>query len=258
MPSKALFRAKDRPSGLEFPSCKQCNNGTSAADSAVAFLARIDRFGDDTDTWQVQEAVKYLAAAEQGAPGFSAELFNDGNSRDTIMRTPGGLLIPLAETHVGAIGKALLDVWAAKLGMSLYNEHVGSPLPLTGGLHAMWFLNNGLSEETAGHFLRILPVHSTLKQGRRKSASGQFDYRFNSDDKSIVAALTHFHSNIHFFTIAMAEPNVYGFPKDKLPHGRFSRPGELLAMMPPKAPPAILMNPNWKPLAIPRFSLLRP
>jgi hypothetical protein len=201
-----------------------CNHGTRAADAAVAFLARIDPFGDDVTTWKVQESLKLLRSLGTLAPGFKAELFDDSNAKDTLLRTPGGVLVPVAETHAGPIAQSLLNVFGAKLGMALYREHTGDALPLEGGVHAMWFLNNGLSQTTADGMLRILPVHNTLTQGQRKSASGQFDYRFNSDDRSIVAALSHFHSNIHFFTIAMAQPSLYGFPRS-MRFSAFVRPG---------------------------------
>ena len=232
MPSRAMFREKQRPSGLEFPSCTPCNNGTAAADSLVACLARLDHAGQDTGHWRVQEALKYLKAAGSAVPGLVNELFDDRRAKNALIRTEGGILVPVVETGVGPLGRALLNVWTAKLGMALYHEHAGSPLPLDGGVHGMWFLNAGLGRETAEGFLKILPIYDTLSQGRRKSVSGQFDYRFNTDNKSIVAALTHFHSNIHFFTIAMADPETYGFPSEKLPHSRFVRPGELLNLMP--------------------------
>lgn len=231
MPPLSLFKKRGRPSGLEFPSCYLCNHGTRAADVAVAFLARIDPFGDDVTTWKVQESLKLLRSLGTLAPGFQAELFDDSQAKDTLLKTPGGILLPVSETHAGPIAQSLLNVFGAKLGMALYREHAGHPLPLEGGVHAMWFLNNGLGQETANGMLRILPVHNTLKQGQRKSASGQFDYRFNSDNRSIVAALSHFHANIHFFTIAMAEPALYGFPRP-MPSSAFVRPGELTKHMP--------------------------
>ena len=40
MPPTVIFRRKDRPKGLEFPSCKQCNNGTSHSDLVAATLGR--------------------------------------------------------------------------------------------------------------------------------------------------------------------------------------------------------------------------
>lgn len=238
MPPKGMFRESRRHKGLEFGSCKSCNEGTKAADAAVAFFARIDQLGDDVMHWKVQEAVKFLKSADHGAPGFSNELFEERRNRDVLKRTTGGVLVPLSEIHTGPIGQSLLNVFAAKLGMAIYREHVGEPLPPTGGVQGMWFLNAGLGEQTAAKFLNFLPVFETLEMGKQ-SASGQFGYRYNSDDKSIVAALTHFQGNVHFFTIAMAEPSTHGFPRD-VQFGAFIRPGELLKHM-PKPPPAILM-----------------
>jgi hypothetical protein len=237
MPPLSLFKGRHRPHGLEFGTCYSCNNGTRAADTAVAFFARIDRFGDDPAAWKVQEALKHLRSMGTLAPGFSNELFDQ--ERDALLRTPAGILVPVAEIHAGPISQSLLHVFGAKLGMALYREHAGHALPVDGGVHVMWFLNNGLAQETADAMLRILPIHSTLQQGPRKNASGQFDYRFNSDEKSIVAALSQFHSNVHFFTLAMAEPSLYGFPRD-MPFSAFVKPGELTKFM-PKPPPAIIM-----------------
>lgn len=238
MPPKGMFRASLRIKGLEFGGCKSCNVGTKAADAAVAFFARIDQFGDDVTNWKVREAVKFLKSADDGAPGFSAELFDEGRAKGTVRKTPGGVMVPLTETHTGPIGQALLNVFAAKLGMAMYHEHVGEPLPPTGGVHGMWFLNAGLSEKTAEGLLKILPVFDTLKAGSQ-TATNQFAYRYNSDNRSIVAALTHVQNNIHFFTIATATPETYGFPRP-MAFSAFVRPGELLKHM-PKPRPAIFM-----------------
>ena len=246
MPPKIMFRAKDRPSGMEFPSCRECNNGTSAADAAIAFFARIDRVGDYPNNWKAKESLKPLRSLGLLAPGFINEFFDDGAAKDTLVNTAGGILMPAKEMRAGPISQALLTVFTAKLGMALYYEHVGVPLPLAGGVHTMWFLNSGLSEETAHAMLAMLPAYDTLKQGLRKSAAGQFDYRFNSDDKSIVAALTHFHNNIHFFTLSMADPAAYGFPRP-MPFTALVRPGELKKFM-PKPRPAILMPTESVPL----------
>lgn len=245
MPPKAIFKLKDRPSGLEFPSCKACNNGTRAADAAIAFYARIEWGMDEVDDWKTKEALKYLNAADSASPGFRDEMFNEARERETFRRTEGGIILPVVEINCeGPFAQGLLAAFGAKLGMALYNEHTSTPLPINGGVHAMWFLNEGPTAEFVDTTLRILPVYDTLTQGQRKSASGQFDYRFNSDDKSIVAALTHFHGNIHFFTIAMATPALFKFPRNGL-RGRFVKPGELVDVMPkPKQKsPFILLRP---------------
>lgn len=244
-----MFKAKARPSGFEFGACEACNFGTRGADAAVAFLARIEQQGQGVDDWQLQEGVKYLHGAASIVPGFVEEFFDTRRAEQTHLQTKGGILVPVFATRVGPIAKALLNTWSAKLGMALYREHIGEPLPLDGGVHCQWFLNAGLGEQTAHAMLSILPAHNTLKQGERKSVTGQFDYRFNSDDKSIVAALAHFHTNLHVFVIAMAEPATYGFPSNVVRESTFARPGEVLGLM-PKPPPLVFMpGKSDKPLS---------
>lgn len=236
MPPLSLFKERRRPHGLEFGTCYACNNGTRAADTAVAFFARIDRFGGNAKSWKVQEALRHLRSMGTLAPGFINELF--AQEKMALLRTPAGVLVPVAEVHAGPICQSLLHVFGAKLGMALYREHIGHALPLEGGVQVMWFLNNGLAEDTAEAMLRILPTYGTLQQGQKNSAGGQFDYRFNSDGKNIVAALSHFHSNVHFLTLAMAAPGDFGFPRD-VPMGAFVKPGELAKFM-PKRPIGLL------------------
>jgi hypothetical protein len=122
--------------------------------------------------------------------------------------------------------------------MALYYEHTREPLPAGGAVFTMWFLNAGLSNEVADGILSILPTYSTLTQGRRRNASGQFDYRYNSDDRSIVAALSHFHGNVHFLTLAFAEPDKY--PISQHPHMQLTSLGQITEKM-PKPKPAIVM-----------------
>ncbi|MEL7680115.1 hypothetical protein AAG602_02990 [Citromicrobium bathyomarinum] len=197
----------------------------------------------DENDWKVTDAIKYLQSAESGAPGVVRELLGDDRAEEALYQLPSGLLVPVVRTEAGPISQKLLAVWSLKLSMALFAEHVGKPLPLTGGAFGMWFLNAGLAQETAEGFLKILPIAATLSQGK-KTSSGQFDYRYNSDGKSIVAALAHFHNNIHFFVLAFEDPEKYGFPKNGLSHGIFARPGELIDLMPPKTPLHVYRNPS--------------
>jgi hypothetical protein len=88
MPPIGMFKGSQRLKGLEFGGCKGCNEGTKAADAAVAFFARIDQLGDDITDWTVPEAVKFLASADDGAPGFVSEMFAEKRDRDVLRRTP--------------------------------------------------------------------------------------------------------------------------------------------------------------------------
>ena len=43
MPPISIFEGRQRPKGLEFPSCQACNNNTGHADLVAAMLARLSK-----------------------------------------------------------------------------------------------------------------------------------------------------------------------------------------------------------------------
>ena len=242
MPPRIMFKAKDRPSGMEFASCIRCNHGTRAADAAAGFFARIDPFGDNLAHWKIREARRPFNTLQQLVPGFIEEVFGPGAAKPVLLRSAGGILVAAEEIRVGPVCQALMTVFAAKLGMAFYHEHIGEPLPSGGGVYTLCFLNTGPEESQVHAFLSILPTHNTLRQGFQRSATGQFDYRFNTDEKSVVATLSHFHGHVHIFALATSQPEMFSqaFPL----HAPFSgliRMGELLDHM-PKQRPAIVMR----------------
>ena len=230
MPPKAMFKDRYRLSGMEFPCCVACNNGTSAADLVAAFYAKIGPLIGKGD-WELDDNHRQAWMLRKKAPSVLEELFGSkANSRPILFRTGGGVLLDRVQIQAGPISAAHLDVFCAKLGMALYREHVGTNLPLTGAVNAMWFANNGLSQETADGMVSILPGVNALRQGKSDSI-GQFAYRFNCDGKGIFACLASFHKGLHVMLFAMAEPEVYDIPVVGKTQ-RLTRPGELLAMMP--------------------------
>src|SRR5690348_7895086 len=74
MPPIAMFRDRLRPSGMEFATCQNCNNGTSAADLVASFVARLSPDIDD-EAWRIIEAKERRGKLEQIAPGFLDEFF---------------------------------------------------------------------------------------------------------------------------------------------------------------------------------------
>lgn len=230
MPPVTMFRDRSRPKGMEFAACLDCNGKTRAADLVAGYLSRLGR-GDDPNTWMVNEAVRQNWMLERIAPGFLDELFRVGKSKHTYLRNPQGVMVP--KVVLNADGKLLnkyMRVFTAKLGMALYRNHVGHPLPATGGVHVQYFLNAGLADATAKALLNGMPMGSTLRQGQW-TVPEQFAYRFNCDDKSIIAALIGFHNNLHFFIIATSTPEQYKLPFN-VPHSDFVRIGELVGRMP--------------------------
>lgn len=238
MPPKIMFRAKSRPDGMVFASCTACNNGTSAADLVAGFISRIRMDGELTD-WQLAESYGQLTQIGRKAPDFVREFFNPAKTEQVLRRTPSGPLKPAVRFRVdGPVTKAYLSTFASKLGMALFREHTNAPLPLHGKVFSQWFMNAGLSQEMATTILSILPVHATLVQGKW-SVGDQFGYRYNSDGRSIVAALAGFQGGLYIQVIATSEPEKNPFFTNaiirKRPTVMIAGPGELAGLMPKRS-----------------------
>jgi hypothetical protein len=232
MPPKSMFRGSSRPSGMEFAACAACNNGTSASDLVASFIARL-RSDDVPDAWEIREANDRKSMLELKAPGVIRELFHPDKSRELWRSTGTGVLTRAVEVKAdGPLLRGYLTTFATKMGMALYREHVGTPLPMHGAAFTQWFLNAGLAQKTGDTLLTILPGAGTLRQGTFQVGE-QFAYRFNSDQRSIVAALVRFHQGLYVFTIATSEPEKYSLQRSG-PTTAIARPGALNGLMPPK------------------------
>jgi hypothetical protein len=226
MPPIAMFHSRQRPKGMEFASCESCNNGTRAADTAAAFFARISQYEAPL---MISESIKLRRSLSHLAPGVAKEFFRPDKTSAQWVRTRGGVLKPMVVVqNDGPLTRRMLHVFAAKFGMALYREHVGEPLPLHGAVHVIFFTNAGLAEHTVLGMLPMLPMRNTLQQGSFQVPK-QFAYRYNTDQRTIVAALAGFHANLHVFAMATSEPDFYKVP----PNDRtcMVRPGELLGLM---------------------------
>ncbi|WP_342108446.1 hypothetical protein [Methylobacterium sp. SI9] len=236
MPPISMFRGRNRPYGLMFAGCAACNNGTGAADLVAGFIARLSpRYYQDD--WKIAEARARSGILEAQAPGFLSEFFDRSQRSVEWLPGPGGIRRPMIiMCQEGPLLRAYLDVFAAKLGMALYRHHCGHPLPPDGFVMCGAYLNAGLAPDTAKAFLSIMPDQSGLRQGRRNHADDQFIYRFNTDGRSVVAALAQFHDGLYVSTMAFGTTNPYG-QLPLLPHHRRARPGDLPTMMPFRSRP---------------------
>ena len=229
MPHRDMFIEKRRPSGMEFAACADCNNKTGVADLVAAFFARLGQ-GYTTDSTLITEARERKAKLAQLAPGFLNEFFG-GQHQTRLLRDALGIIKPYVTFHAnGPLAKAYLTVYAGKLGMALYREHAGEPLPLSGGVHTAWYLNAGLSQQAGDAILSKMPIYGSVKQGGFFLPE-QFGYRFNTDGKSIIAALIGFHSNLHIFTLATSDQQFFKLPPISAT-ADFVRPGELVNRVP--------------------------
>jgi hypothetical protein len=236
MPSRGMLRKKDRPSGMEYAACVACNEGTRGSDAVAAAMARLHPNNDDS-SWQANEFRKLMSALDAHAPGVREEMSQPGKARSEWLRHPGsGILKRVVRVNGdGPKLKAHLSVYGAKLAMALYREHVGTALPLDGAVWCQFALNAGLTQEHLDERVRIMPLRETLRQGRKEVAD-QFVYRFNTDGRTIVAAVAQFHRGLWFTLFASCDPKIIEMLTRpeliSLPASVFVKPGELLRLLP--------------------------
>jgi len=242
MPSRGMLRGKARPSGMEYAACLACNNGTRGSDAVAAVVARLHPDNGES-SWQSQEARKLISALDAYAPGVREELSQPGKAQSEWLRRPGSGLLQRV-IRVNADGPTLmahLSIYGAKLALALYREHVGIALPLDGAVWCQFALNAGMTQENLDERVKIMPLHDTLRQGK-KNVEDQLVYRYNTDKRTVVAAVAQFHRGLWYTLFASSDPKIIDlFKKPEfsgVPASALVKPGELLQLLMPSAAPA--------------------
>lgn len=207
MPPTSMFPGRQRLSGMEFAACEDCNHSSRAADAAASFFARISPTNVINEL-ELAEARKLIGTLADIAPGFVREVFDESKTTDVWMRGRDSVLGPKKQILAdGPVTLTLLHAFSAKLAMALYREHIGRALSVDGIVFARHYLNAGLSRQQAEATLSILPGFGELRQGAKRSGKS-FNYRYNTDDRSIVAALVAFNDNFFVRLFATEDPEI--------------------------------------------------
>jgi hypothetical protein len=234
MPPRAIFGPGQRPSGLEFASCAVCNFASRASDSAAAFLALIAP-NHDVDPLGIERAQKLLSTLARQAPSFVVEVFDPAKSELVWAKGRSNVFGRMRRlTLDGSVTTALVQAFGAKLGMALYREHVGAPLPLGGQVFVQHYFNASLYREEVEATLSILPMFGQLRQGSKQSGI-VFNYRFNTDEKAILAVFAAFNDNLFFRIFAVSDPIYYELIEEMNGH-KSIRVGDLQALSETWAP----------------------
>lgn len=223
MPPRGIFQGKDRPSGWEFPACKRCNEGSRGADAVAQLMALMEPVSERA--WKVEKIKQIHSAVRRHAPAVAAELALSNNSRPMLVNFRG-LLRDSVEMHVdGPATVAHLDVFAAKMAMATFATYTGQPLNVDGFIYTQWFLNSGMSKEAFEAIVGIMPSYGQLQQGQKVSGR-QFELRYNSDMKSIIAALVSLHGCLSILIVATDNEELKGPLAELLAkHVGIGRPG---------------------------------
>jgi hypothetical protein len=187
-----MFRGRHRPKGLEFPSCRECNARTSHSDLVASLIGRVFPDGDDRDQ---DDLGRILRGISNNLPGLLDEMHIGRAGQKLASRRLERLGVAPGASFLKANGPLLahhMRVFGAKLGFALHFEHMGTPVPIAGGVQPMWFSNvQALSGEIPASLLEMLPSPTTLRAGRFE-VSDQFRYSFVRTDEgahSLVYAM---------------------------------------------------------------------
>ncbi len=173
MPPMMMFRAKQRPKGLEFPSCQPCNNGTAHSDLVASTLGRamVEEEADRGDVRKLYEAMM------NNTPAVVVELqrMRPIRQRQALRRL--GVSPEFGMWTVdGPLVAGYMLTFAAKLDFALHFELFEARVPQEGGVYPLWFSNvQALEGELPQALLHFVPELRTLRQGL-KHVGDQFLY----------------------------------------------------------------------------------
>jgi hypothetical protein len=207
MPPISVFEGRQRPKGLEFPACQQCNNGTRLSDLVAAMLSRA--WPNPTTYVQTGDAKRLFNAVANNLPDVLWEM-DIGRAGEKLARKRNN--IP-ADAHPlrmdGPLLTAHLETFAAKMGFALHYELRGAPVPALGGIKPMWFSNlQALNGQIPDILFQMLPSPSTLRQGAKNSGS-QFLYSYATGESDHMLYFASFNQSFAVGGITALDRSIY-------------------------------------------------
>src|SRR5262245_45661384 len=167
-----MFRGRQRPKGLVFPCCDDCNSKTRQSDQVASLVARFYPSTEE-DQADVQKLFKGVA---NNVPGLLQEMYLSDDEQRARLK---GMSMPSGAGGLRADGPILSScmlTFAAKFGLALHFELHQEPVPISGGVLPLWFSNvQAAKGEIPEELLAVLPPPRTIKQGE-KHVADQFQY----------------------------------------------------------------------------------
>lgn len=184
MPPRALFTDKQRPKGLEFPTCAVCNKNSAKSEQVIALFSRLLSMpGDRTDDAYTD---RLWMSIGRNHPDLLTELLP--NKRQILAGMSLLSKLPGAAGVMNAGGPILnraMQEFGAKLGLALHYHETGRIVPPHGAVFVRWYSNVDLVEgKIPDAVTNIHGVPYTLRQGK-KHVEPQFTYSIKCiDDRS--------------------------------------------------------------------------
>lgn len=183
MPPKQIFDFKQRPRGLVFPSCDDCNARTSQDEQVISLISRI--YPDGGTEAHQRELKKLLDSVSNNDPGLLPSLLTKELAAHMRLQNIG-FALPPPRRHISLespkITKAF-DTFSLKLFLALHFQHTRQIIDHHGGIQYMLFTNLSAVKGHIPPVLSGLLEHPhTLVQGR-KNTGAQFSYGYQVDER---------------------------------------------------------------------------
>lgn len=212
MPNKGMF-PKDRPGGLEFPSCEACNQGSKWFEDVASFVGSI-RF-QNTD-----RSIEHFTRKMEHLKVNHPEILDEFRPTNRQLRRVRNLSVDDTWESAGVlnlqgelVSKAML-LYGAKLGLALHWGKTKQALSRNEKLGVIWYSNaNAFDGNVPQDLFKMLPDKHTLSEGRKVS---EHPFLYASGQVPETGATAHwaiFGNAIVYFLFAGGSLNLSLLPK---------------------------------------------
>ena len=188
MPNKGMF-PKDRPSGLEFPSCDECNQGSKWFEDIASFIGSV-QLASNGEEKAPDHFTKKLSHLIKVHPEIIDELRPTSKQNKEMRKlAQAGAEARAVFNLQGPTVSLALMLYGAKLGLALHWAETGKILPAEGRVGVIWFTREVQYRGGAPqHLFEMLPDQRMLKQGKKTST---YPFSYSSGKATDTGATAH-------------------------------------------------------------------
>ena len=237
-PPRSFFQNKQWPEGFEFPSCEDCNHGTSDDDLLVAMLGRLDPFTERGDLDGRHNGL--MRAVSNQFPDLFTKLIpltaRDARNRNRklgLSPAPGQTHLDVPVISVPVELHVAVCTFGRKLAKAIYYLGSSEIFPANGCLILSWFSNEEIVKLGKYQMLDIMKgiggvVPILVRSG--KLLNDQFSFKISmSDDKDLFALQVLLGKSFGFVVFGSVKPGVIEDSYQRLRQERGDGPFAIVA-----------------------------
>jgi hypothetical protein len=165
MPPRILFSRKQRPNDLVFPSCSECNRGSAAIDTVIAWLGR-----------SYPDSVDLGASMGSNYPEVASAFYTE---KDPPLTPAQRAALQGKTTPVNVDDPYVhrcIEFFGAKFGLGMHWRLTGEYVAPKGRVYPQWFTNyQAVTGRIPSDLFKVFPNPLPLMQGRLHTA-GRFEH----------------------------------------------------------------------------------